>query len=169
MEPQFYFRSTGDREFYPLKGGIAIIGKTLQVNGERFDINDLSNLQWSPLSPPRIRKIIIRLLGADAIIAMIIAAADRSLIAILAAVGYLIFSAVVIRLAIYRWPPPLLLFGDYRGRPVKLFQSSDHAEFSAVRRALIRAVELCRAAPTDGLPPRGERGHPRRSDYHRGR
>jgi hypothetical protein len=119
-----------------------VTDQLFQAFGHRYPIADLTDVVWGVGSTQNARRLTIRLVAVEALIVTMIMVVVPTVAAVAAALAYLMFAVALIRYAIWRWPTPLELWADYRGEPVKLFASSNHAEFNQVRRALMRALEL---------------------------
>lgn len=144
-----YFVSPMNRVFYPLRGGVEVTTKFLTVHGVRYDVAGLSQLRIGALPHQQHRRILVRLLVADAVIALVIAGVAHSAIAVGAAIAYFAFAAVILRFAIHKWPPPLALVATYYGHRQMILVSRDHRAFHQICRALERAGE--RHQPSRGV------------------
>jgi hypothetical protein len=127
--------------FYPARRGVSVTNRIFKAFGSAYPIGELSGVVWGAGSVQTARRMTVRLVAVEALIAIIIVASTQTYIAVLAAFGYLLLAATTIRLAVHRWPTPLELWADYRGEPTKLYVSTNHTEFHQVTRALQRALE----------------------------
>jgi hypothetical protein len=129
--------------FYPTHNGVAVTDAYLSVHGRRYAVSELTGLGWrrGPVQLGRWIVAEIVLLEA-ALVATVVLVAGVSLPALAAGAAYILSACAVLAFSIHRWPTPLRLCGQYRGRQVVLFTSTDHIEFQKVNRALRRAMEL---------------------------
>jgi hypothetical protein len=127
--------------FYPLRGGISVTDRRLRVHGRIFEVRSLTNLTTEPMPAQVARRVANRIMLAEAVPVICIVALTRTLVAVISVVVYVVAAAIAIRLSIWRWPRPLQLSADYRGKRVVLYVSTDHTEFGKVCRGVRRATE----------------------------
>jgi Family of unknown function (DUF6232) len=128
--------------FYPTRGGVSVTNRYFTAFGHRYRIDQLSDVTWGPRSIETARRTMVRLVAVEALVPVIIVALAPTLVAVLAALGYMLFGTAMIGFAVYRWPVALEIWAEYRGEPVILYTSTNQTQFHQVKRALSRALEM---------------------------
>jgi hypothetical protein len=130
--------------FYPPRRGVTVTDRYFRANGRTFPISGLADAVWGQGSVQTARRMTVRMVAVEGVLAAVIVALTPTAIAVLAALGYLLFATIMIAVGVRRWPTPYELWADVDGEPIKLYVSTDRTEFCQVKRALCRAMDLDR-------------------------
>jgi len=128
---------------------IVVTWNWLLVNGQRYDVADLSGASRSrgPLHPGAYSALFIAAVDALLFVPIVLLAGMDA--AVVAGSGAVVFAAAAAVIApcfvawvcVQRWPRRRELWARYRGAHVCLFTSRDEREFGRVSRAVQRAIE----------------------------
>jgi hypothetical protein len=127
--------------FYPPRSGVSVTDRHLTVDGECFLISKIDHLVHGPSATQVSRRLSVRVMAIEVMIAAGIAAATPSTVAIAVIFVYLILTGALVWYALKRNPRAEQLWCEYDGRATMLFESTDKIEFGQVERAVLRATE----------------------------
>jgi hypothetical protein len=136
------FREPPIRVFYPTRRGVLVTNQRFQASGRSYPIGELTDVTRCFGTMQAGRRLLLRMVAVEAVIVIAIVAMVPTLIAVAAAIGYLLFATVLMWFGGWRWPTPLELWANHGSQPALLFLSTNHTEFHQVSRALLRAIEM---------------------------
>ena len=134
--------------FYPTRHGVTVTDRLFRAHGRIYQISELSDAGWGRGSVQTARRMTVRLVAVEGLLAAVIVALTPTFVAIVAALGYVLLATILIASDVRRWPTPYELWADYYDVPTKLYVSTNSTEFCQVKRALCRAMELDRRRRT---------------------
>jgi hypothetical protein len=136
----------GVNEWYRRWRGLRVDDVTVDVGDQRYEVRHLRRLRVERGPVRRAVRVTLVLAAGQALLvtATLVglveehggATAEVLLLAFTDAVA----TAVLVGLALTRWPRTLQLWAEYRGAQVLLHENADRYEFGKVRRAVERAM-----------------------------